>query len=57
MMVMYQSWLLKSEYASKDWRETVVVNLFKKGNKSDQGCYRRITLQQYFSKHRRQNIL
>ena len=35
MMVMLYSRIRKSEYAPKRWREGVLVNLFKKGDKAD----------------------
>ena len=38
------NWIWKHEYAPKRWREGVVVNLFKKGDKTDPGNYRGITL-------------
>ena len=44
MMVMLYNWIWKNEYAPKRWREGVVVNLFKKGDKADPGNYRGITL-------------
>ena len=40
VMVMLNNWIWKNEYAPKWWREGVVVNLFKKGNKSDPRYYR-----------------
>ena len=44
MMVELYNWIWKNEYAPKRWREGVVVNLFKKGDKADPGNYRGITL-------------
>ena len=44
MMVMLYNWIWKKEDAPRRWREGVVVNLFKKGDKADPGNYRRITL-------------
>ena len=44
MMVILYNWIWKNEYAPRTWREGVVVNLFKKGDKADPGKYRRITL-------------
>ena len=35
MMVMLYSWIWKSEYAPRRWREGVVANLFNKGDKGD----------------------
>ncbi|CAB1105339.1 unnamed protein product [Ectocarpus sp. CCAP 1310/34] len=34
----------KNEYTPSRWREGVAVNLFKKGDKTDPGNYRGITL-------------
>jgi len=44
MMVDLYNWIWKNEYTPKRWREGVVVNLFKKGDKADPGNYRGITL-------------
>ena len=44
MMVMLYNWIWKNECAPKRWREGVVVNLFKKGDKADPGNYPRIML-------------
>ena len=44
MLVRIFNWIWKHEYAPKRWREGVVVNLFKKGDKADPGNYRGITL-------------
>ena len=44
MMVDLYDWIWKNEYTPKRWREGVVVNLFKKGDKADPGNYRGITL-------------
>ena len=44
MMVMLYSWIWQNEYAPKRWREGVVVNLFKKGDKACPGNCRGITL-------------
>ena len=44
MTVMLYNWIWKNEYAPKRWREGVVVNLFKKGDKADPGHYRGTTL-------------
>ena len=44
MMVMLCYWIWKNEYAPKRWREGVVVNLFKRGDKADPGNYRGMTL-------------
>ena len=43
MMVMLYNWMWKNEYTPKRWREGVVVNLFKKGDKADPGNYRGLT--------------
>ena len=37
MMVVLCNWIWKNEYAAKRWRETVVGNLFKKGDEADPG--------------------
>ena len=34
MMVMLYDWIRKNEHAPRRWREGVVVNFFKKGDKS-----------------------
>ena len=39
MMVMLYNWIWKKEDAPRRWREGVVVNLFKKGDKSDPENY------------------
>ena len=39
-MVLMYNWVGKNEYAARRWREGVVVNLFKKGDKTDPGNYR-----------------
>ena len=44
LLVMLYNWVWKNEYAPSRWREGVVVNLFKKGDKTDPGNYRGITL-------------
>ena len=44
MMVMMNDWIWENEYTPKRWREGVVVNRFKKGDKADPGNYRGITL-------------
>ena len=44
MMVLLYNWIWKNEYKPKRWREEVVVNLFKKREKTDPGNYRGITL-------------
>ena len=44
MMIMLYRWIRKNEYAPKSWwREGVVVNLFKKGDKAGPGNNRGIT--------------
>ena len=43
------NWIWKNEYASKRWREGVIVNLFKKGDEADPGNCRGINA----IKHRR----
>ena len=40
MVVELYNWIWKNEYTPKRWREGVVVNLFKKGDKADPGNYR-----------------
>ncbi|CAN0253682.1 unnamed protein product [Ectocarpus fasciculatus] len=42
LMVLTYNWVWKNEYAARRWREGVVVNLFKKGDNTDPGNYRRI---------------
>ena len=37
MMAMLYNLIWKNEYAPRRWREGVVVNLFKKGDKADPG--------------------
>ena len=37
VMVMLYNWIWKNGYAPRRWREGVVVNLFKKGDKADPG--------------------
>ena len=44
MMVLLYNWIWKSEYAPDMGRERVVVNVFKKGDKADQGKCRKMTL-------------
>lgn len=44
MMVLLFNWVWENEYAPSRWRKGVVVNLFKKGDKTDPGNYRGITL-------------
>ena len=44
MMVKLYNWILKSECPPKRWREGIVVNLLKKGDKGEPGNYRGITL-------------
>ena len=44
MMVDLYNWIWRNEYTPKRWREGVVVNLFKKGDKAEPGNYRGITL-------------
>ncbi|CAB1105071.1 unnamed protein product [Ectocarpus sp. CCAP 1310/34] len=44
LMVLLYNWVWKNEYTPSRWREGVVVNLFKKGDKTDPGNYRGITL-------------
>ena len=44
MMVILYNWIWKNEYTPKMWRDGVVVNSFKKGEKADPGNYRGITL-------------
>ncbi|CAB1110533.1 unnamed protein product [Ectocarpus sp. CCAP 1310/34] len=44
LMVLLYSWVWRHEYTPTRWREGVVVNLFKKGDKTDPGNYRGITL-------------
>ncbi|CAB1114219.1 unnamed protein product [Ectocarpus sp. CCAP 1310/34] len=44
LMVLLYKGVWKNEYAPRRWREGVVVNLLKKGDKTDPGKYRRITL-------------
>ena len=39
MMVMLYNWIWQNEYAHKRWREGVVVNLLKEGDKADPGNY------------------
>ena len=41
---MLYNWIWKNEYAPKRWREGVVVNLFKAGDKADPGNCRGTTL-------------
>ena len=43
VVTMY-NWIWKNENAPKRWREGVVVNLFKKGDKADPRNYRGLTL-------------
>ena len=42
--VMSNNWIWKIEYVLRRWREGVVVNLFKKGDKADPENYREVTL-------------
>ena len=35
MMVLLYNWIRENEYTPKRWRQGVVVNLFKKGDKAD----------------------
>ncbi|CAB1107046.1 unnamed protein product [Ectocarpus sp. CCAP 1310/34] len=44
LMVLLYRWVWKNECTPSRWREGVVVNLFKKGDKTDPGNYRGITL-------------
>ena len=44
MMVLLYNWNWKNEYTPIRWRERVVVNFFKKGDKTDPENYRGITL-------------
>ena len=44
MLIMLYNWILKNEYASRRWREGVIVNLFQKGDKADPGNCRGTTL-------------
>ncbi|CAB1118438.1 unnamed protein product [Ectocarpus sp. CCAP 1310/34] len=44
LMVLLYNWVWKNEYTPSRWREGVVVNLFKKGDKTYPGNYRGITL-------------
>ncbi|CAB1107012.1 unnamed protein product [Ectocarpus sp. CCAP 1310/34] len=44
LMVLLYSWVWKIEYTPSRRGEGVVVNLFKKGDKTDPGNYREITL-------------
>ncbi|CAB1107530.1 unnamed protein product [Ectocarpus sp. CCAP 1310/34] len=44
LMVLLYNWVWKNEYTPTRWREGVVVNLRKKGDKTDPGNYRGITL-------------
>ena len=44
MMILLYNWIWKNEYTPKRWREGVVVNLLKKGDKTDPGNYGGITL-------------
>ncbi|CAB1104050.1 unnamed protein product [Ectocarpus sp. CCAP 1310/34] len=44
LMVLLYNWVWKNEYTPSRWREGVVVNLFKNGDKTDSGNYRGITL-------------
>ena len=44
MMVMLYSWIWKTEYAPRKWREGVVVNLCNRGDEADPRDYRGITL-------------
>ena len=44
LMVLLYNWVWKNEYTPRRWREGVVVNLFKKGDKTGPGNYRGITL-------------
>ena len=44
LVELYNNWIWKNEYIHKRWREGVVVNLFKKGDKADPGNYRGIAL-------------
>ena len=44
MMVMLYNLIWKNEYAPRRWREGVVVNLFKKGDKADPGNCIEITV-------------
>lgn len=39
MLVMLYNWILKNEYAPRGWREEVVVDLLRKGDKADTGDY------------------
>ena len=44
MMVGLYNWIWKNEYVPKRWRDGVVINLFKKGDKAESGNCRGITL-------------
>ncbi|CAB1100107.1 unnamed protein product [Ectocarpus sp. CCAP 1310/34] len=44
LMIMLYTWVWKNEYAATRWRKGVVVNFFQKGDKTDPGRYRGITL-------------
>ena len=44
MVVMLYNWMWKNEYAPRRWREGVVVNFSKKGDKADWGGYEGTTL-------------
>ena len=35
ILILPYNWILKNEYTAKRWREGVVVNLYKKGDKAD----------------------
>ena len=44
MMVVLYNWIWKNDYVTRRWREGVVVNFFKNGDKADPGNYRGITV-------------
>ncbi|CAB1121568.1 unnamed protein product [Ectocarpus sp. CCAP 1310/34] len=44
LMVLLYNWVWKNEYTPSRWREGVVVSSLKKGDKTDPGNYRGITL-------------
>ena len=54
MMVLLYSWIWKNEYTPKRWRGEMVVNIFKKGDKTEPGNYTGMAL---LSTVRRENVL
>ena len=44
MMFMLYNWIWKNKHAPKRWRDGVVVNFFKRGDKAGPGSHRGTTL-------------